>query len=76
MLERLGVSEHIVFITHELTPERRRLLRAGVLDAVIDQNPEIEMTTAVETMLHFLGRIETPPQRNITPFYIYVRENA
>jgi LacI family transcriptional regulator len=75
-LRELGLGEHTVFITHELTSDRRRLLREGVLDAVIDQNPEIELTTAVETMLHYLGRIATAPTSAITPFYIYVRENA
>lgn len=32
--------------------------------------------TAVETMLHWLSRLEAAPPRNITPFYIYVHENA
>lgn len=75
-LRGLARAEHTVFIAHELTPGRRQLLREGVLDAIIDQNPETEAITAVETLLHRFGRIETAPARTITPFYIYIRENA
>jgi LacI family transcriptional regulator len=47
-LAALGRTYSTTVITHELTPVRRRLLKAGAIDAIIDQNPELEAQTAVE----------------------------
>jgi LacI family transcriptional regulator len=38
VIRALGLTQKIVLITHELTPERRAMLREGVLDAIIGQN--------------------------------------
>lgn len=75
-LARLELGRHVTFITHELTPERRALLKEGVLDAIIDQNPELEITTAVGLIARHFGRRDTPPATGITPLTIHVRENA
>mgnify|MGYP001765639119 CR=1 FL=1 len=63
-------------ITHELTPDRRALLKQGLLDAIIDQDPELEALTAVETLAHHFGRLEAPPMRLTTPFTLFFRENS
>jgi LacI family transcriptional regulator len=75
-LRQLGVAERVVFITHELTPERRQLLQDGVLDVVIDQNPELEVMTAVGTLAQLFGRRETLPGPAITPANIFIRESV
>jgi LacI family transcriptional regulator len=75
-LVRLGRSASTIMITHELTPARRQLLREGVIDAIIDQNPELEAEIAIETLAHHFGRLEAPPTRLITPFTISFRENC
>lgn len=72
----LDLGRHVTFITHELTPARRALLRDGVLDAIIDQNPELEIATAVELIARHFGRRDTPPTTGITPLTIYLRENS
>lgn len=66
----------MVFITHELTPERRSLLREGLIDAVIDQNPELEVRTAVEVIAAHFGRLEAPPRSTLTPVRIHMIENC
>jgi LacI family transcriptional regulator len=75
-LRKAGRVGRTVFITHELTAERRALLKEGMLDAIIDQNPEIEVMTAVETLAHHFGRRDTPPLTNITPLDILIRESV
>ena len=75
-LERIGRSASTVVITHELTADRRMLLKAGAIDAIIDQNPELEAQTAVEWLAHHFGRLETAPTRLTTPFTIFFRENC
>lgn len=71
-----GLDQSTVVITHELTPGRRALLKQGIIDAIIDQDPELEAFTAVETLAHHFGRLDQPPTRLVTPFTLFLRENA
>lgn len=75
-LRRFGREKQTVFITHELTPDRRALLLEGVVDAVIDQNPELEALTAVEFLAKTFGRSEVQEINKSTPISIYLRENC
>jgi LacI family transcriptional regulator len=69
-------AHEIVFITHELTDERRALLREGLIDAIIDQNPEFEVLTAVEAMGRHFGRLEKQGASTVTPINIHMIENC
>jgi LacI family transcriptional regulator len=69
-------QDGIVFITHELTDEYRRLLRAGLIDAIIDQDPAQEVRVAVETLAAHFGRAEAFPDSMITPVHIHLIENC
>ncbi|WP_424931237.1 LacI family DNA-binding transcriptional regulator [Amaricoccus macauensis] len=76
-IKALGLQEKVTFITHELTPLRRQLLRTGVLDAVIDQNPRLEAIRAIEVLArHFKRSEHDAPMADFTPFDIYLRENC
>lgn len=75
-LRQLDRANTTVLITHELTGNRRALLRERAIDAVIDQNPALEARVAVETMARFLGRLEGEPVTTVTDFRIYMAENA
>ena len=75
-IRALDRGEVVVFITHELTEERRRLLREGMIDAIIDQNPDLEVRTTVEWLAGHFGRLETPPRSTITPVQIRLIENS
>lgn len=75
-LRRSGRAEAVALITHELTPNRRALLRQRMIDAVIDQNPALEAQLAVETMARLLGRLEGVPITTVTDIRIFMAENA
>jgi LacI family transcriptional regulator len=76
-IRSLGLAHRAVIITHEITPERRRLLRDGVLDAVIDQNPTLEAMRAIEVLGRHFKRIAGDVKLGEhTPFSIFVRENC
>lgn len=75
-IRALGRRDDIVFITHELTVERRRLLREGLIDAIIDQNPELEVRTVIEILAAHFGRLDSPPASTITPVQIHMIENC
>lgn len=59
-IDRLGRRGDIHVITHELTPNRRRLLCARRLHAVLDQDPHLEARLALETMARHMGRLDGP----------------
>lgn len=76
-IEEMGLAQKIVMITHELTPSRRRLLRDGVLDAIIDQNPRQEALRAIEVLGRHFQRAEPKgSETEHTPFDIFIRENC
>ncbi|WP_313617507.1 LacI family DNA-binding transcriptional regulator [Agrobacterium sp.] len=75
-VEALGRANEIVFITHELTDDRRQLLRQGLIDVIIDQGPAFEVQIAIETLAAFFGRKDEPPASLITPIHIHTIENC
>jgi LacI family transcriptional regulator len=65
-----------VFISHELTPERRHLLKVGVIDAVIDQNPEKEALSAITLLARHFSRDGEKPFGIQPEITVYLRENC
>ncbi len=69
-------ADKTVLITHELTPDRKALLLEGVIDAIIDQNPELEAMTAMQLLAQHFGRSAESAISTTTPIRIYIRENC
>ncbi len=75
-LQRLGRIDDTVVITHELTPNRRMLLKSRKINAVIDQRPLLEARLAVETIAKLLGRLPGEAVSSATDIQIFLAENA
>ncbi|MFK0206463.1 LacI family DNA-binding transcriptional regulator [Agrobacterium sp. NPDC090283] len=75
-IRTLGRRDDITFITHELTEDRRQLLREGLIDVIIDQDPAFEVKTVVEVFAHHFGRSDEAPASLITPIHIHMIENG
>lgn len=75
-LRQAGREQDVVFITHELTSDRRQLLMEGVIDVVVDQNPALEAVTALQVVAKIVGLSDAQGEHNITPFTLYLRENC
>ena len=75
-LQRLGRTDNTVVITHELTPNRRMLLKSRKINAVIDQRPLLEARLAVETIAKLLGRMPGEAVSISTDIQIFLAENA
>ena len=76
VLTRLGRARDVVFVTHELTDQRRALLRGGQIDAVIDQDPVLEVAVALRAIAAAYGRAEVTSSATETPVRIVMRENC
>lgn len=66
----------VVVVTHELTEDRRALLRSRAIHAVVDQDPAAEVRLAAETMARLLGRLDGAVVSAPTPVRIFTAENA
>jgi len=76
-IERQGLADRIVLITHELTPERRLLLRQGRIDAIIDQNPHLEIQRAYELLAHYMDDAKSgSAPSHVTHFNIFISESC
>ncbi|MBB4273453.1 LacI family DNA-binding transcriptional regulator [Rhizobium mongolense] len=75
-MNALRRRNEIVFITHELTDERRQLMREGLIDAIIDQDPALEVRAAVEALAAHFGRKDDPPACLTTSIHIHMIENC
>ncbi len=75
-IARVREGKAVALISHELTAERRSLLKARAIDAVIDQNPEFEVRAATELMARLLGRLDGAGGNIVTPVQIYTPESV
>lgn len=71
-----GYEHKITFIAHELTPERKELLRSGIIDVIIDQDPENEILVAAEVLAEKFGRWNGTARGPSTPFNLFFRESV
>lgn len=77
VIRSMGVMHKVTLITHELTSGRREMLREGILDVIIDQNPHLEVQRALELLARHFGRSSAQSgAERYTPFNIFIRENC
>lgn len=73
---RAGRTGAVTFVTHELTPQRRELLKSGRIDALIDQDPAFEIQTAVRALAAHFERLGIGPATTLTPLRIHTIETC
>lgn len=75
-LQPIRQTRPIAVITHELTPDRRAMLKARKVQAIIDQKPMLEARLAVETMARLVGRLEGEAGSVATEIQIFMPESV
>ncbi len=66
----------MVFVTHELTEDRRALLRSRRIDAIIDQDTAAEVRSVTDIMARLLGRADGAAASVLAPVRIFTAENC
>lgn len=69
-------SRPVAVVTHELTPQRRALLKARRVQAIIDQKPMLEARLAVETIARLIGRLDGEARSIATEIQIFMPESV
>jgi LacI family transcriptional regulator len=68
-------TKDIAVIGYDLIPENRRLLQAGLIDAIISQRPEEQGRRALQSLYqHFMLNHEVPPYIEM-PLDVFFKEN-
>jgi LacI family transcriptional regulator len=73
-LRKFGLAGQIAWIGHEPSDEHRDYLREGILDMVIDQDPDGQALSALQHLLYACGMVETAPPAG-HEFRLYCAEN-
>ena len=77
-LDQFDPQRSVTWITHELSDDHRQFLQSGVLDMVIDQDPDMQALLA----LHYLVECANPNPPRTLPgspgceFRVYFTENV
>jgi LacI family transcriptional regulator len=74
-LQRLTPQQRPVWIGHEISDEHRTLLRLGLMDLVIDQDPDGQVASSLRHLLHATGYVEQPAPAEPNDFRIFCAEN-
>lgn len=70
-------KEKVCWITHEISDDHRQYLQQGVLDVVIDQDPDTQVIRALQQVLTALGMAPATlkPAEQTGEFRLYFAEN-
>lgn len=70
-----GAQPRPVWIGHELTDEHRALIESGAMDMAIDQDPDGQVMSAMQHLLHANEWIEQRPPSGPNEFRLFFAEN-
>lgn len=70
-LKAMKAAKKTLWIGHEMLTEHRRCIQEGSIDLVIDQNPDVQIFSALQYLLHKNGVISQPPRAGMTEFGIF-----
>ena len=74
-LLRNGREHDVVWVGHELSDEHREQLALGHMDLAIDQDPDGQVRSAMEHLLHACGYLDTAPSDGPNEFKLFCAEN-
>jgi len=75
-LKKHKTSDRICWITHEMSDDHREYIRDGLLDMVVDQDPDGQIMTALRHLLHATEVSDDDQPPNVpTEFRLYFAEN-
>lgn len=73
---RAGVRGAVAWIGHEMLDQHRQYLVERAMDMVIDQNPDGQVQSALQHVLHQCGQIDAAPRPELREFGLYSLPNV
>ncbi len=75
-LERAGRQGDVTWVGHELSDDHRDALARGTMDLVIDQDPDGQVLSCMQQLLHACGWLDDAPVAGPTEFRLFCAENV
>jgi LacI family transcriptional regulator len=74
-LQRHELGGRVRWIAHEISDDHRQYVEQGLLDLAIDQDPDGQVISALQHLLHACGVTENAPRPGPHEFRLYCKEN-
>lgn len=74
-LNKFGLAGKVMFAGHEISNEHRHYIEQGIMDLVIDQDPDGQTICSLQHLLYSCGIIDTAPSPEPNEFRLFFREN-
>jgi LacI family transcriptional regulator len=75
-LREFSAAGKVVWIGHEMLDEHRAYIEDGTMDLVIDQNPDAQVISALQHLLHACGVLEDSPPAGPVEFGVFCLANV
>jgi LacI family transcriptional regulator len=75
-LREFGAAGKVVWIGHEMLVEHRTFIEEGTMDLVIDQNPDAQVISALQHLLHACGVLADSPPVGPVEFGVFCLANV
>ncbi|GAB7522628.1 LacI family DNA-binding transcriptional regulator [Paraburkholderia sp. 2C] len=75
-LRKFGAAGRVVWVGHEMLDQHRALIEAGVMDIAIDQDPDGQVISALQHVLHACGVVDEMPHEEPVEFRVFCSANV
>ncbi len=75
-LRNAGCAGEVVWVGHEMLDEHRQCIERGIMDLAIDQDPDGQVLSALQHVLHACGVIDEIPQGEPVEFRLFCSANV
>jgi LacI family transcriptional regulator, galactose operon repressor len=75
-LRKFDAAGRVVWVSHEMLDRHRQYIEAGTMDVAIDQDPDGQVISALQHVLHACGVVEDAPPAGPVEFRIFCPANV
>ncbi|CAB3746043.1 LacI family DNA-binding transcriptional regulator [Paraburkholderia solisilvae] len=75
-LHKFDVAGKVVWVGHEMLDQHRAFIDAGVMDIVIDQDPDGQVISALQHVLHACAMVHEAPHAEPVEFRVFCSANV
>ncbi|MFC0397646.1 LacI family DNA-binding transcriptional regulator [Paraburkholderia rhizosphaerae] len=75
-LRKYDAAGKVIWVGHEMLDQHRAYIDAGVMDIVIDQDPDGQVISALQHVLHACGVVDEAPRAAPVEFRVFCSANV
>jgi LacI family transcriptional regulator len=75
-LRKAGLAGQVTWVGHEMFDAHRQYIEAGIMDIAIDQDPDGQVISALQHVLHACGIVDEAPPNEPVEFRVFCPANV